>query len=180
MPFSSHSAYVFSTLQEFSLSTHVGDSRGKSKSIMFTINNVANEDVFIRGFDIINRRRNTTLVTIYTQDGSLEDLGDNALNMEGWNMIYQTQKQGEPMTLLNLDDLTADIPIGVGQSKSFYVHSLAGLMYRKNDNTTDALVSEITEQDGAIAIREGRIMRGLFRSYVGTGYFGGVVKYYMN
>jgi hypothetical protein len=147
---------------------------------MFTIKNVANKDVAIRGFDIINRRRNTTLVTIYTQDGSLEDLGDDALNMEGWNMVYQSQKFGEPMTLLNLDDFAAEVSIGIGQSKSFYVHSLTGLMYRKNDDTADDLVSETTEQDGAIAILEGRVLRGLFRSNTGTGKFGGVVKYYMN
>ncbi|KAL3817832.1 hypothetical protein ACHAXA_002699 [Cyclostephanos tholiformis] len=145
---------------------------------MFTIKNIANQDVIIRGFDIINRRRNTTVITIYTQDGTLEELGDDALTMEGWNMIYQSQKMGDPMTLMPLDDFTAEVSIGVGQAKSFYVHSLNGLMYRKNDDTSDRMVSEITEHDGAIAILEGRVLRGLFRSYIGTGKFGGVVRYY--
>jgi len=170
---------LFSTAQ-FELSTDFANFRGRTKSIMFTIKNIANRDVVIRGLEIVNRRSVNTLVTIYTRAGSIEELGDAALSPEGWNIIYQSEKLGETMRLLDLDHFASEVRIGSGQAQSFYIHSAKSLMYGKNNNTANEMISKITQQDGAIEILEGRVLRGLFRIPFGYGKWVGVVKYDMN
>ena len=170
---------LFSTAQ-FELSTDFANSRGRTKSIMFTIKNIANRDVVIRGLEIVNRRSVNTLVTIYTRAGSIEELGDAALNPEGWNITYQSEKLGETMRLLDLGHFASEVRIGSGQAQSFYIHSAKSLMYGKNNNTANEMISKITQQDGAIEILEGRVLRGLFRLPIGYGKWDGVVKYDMN
>ncbi|KAL3782417.1 hypothetical protein ACHAW5_010307 [Stephanodiscus triporus] len=165
------------------LSTNIESSKGRCKSIMFTITNIAGADVVIRGLDIVNRRNAATTVTIYTQMGSLEELGDYALNMIGWNMIHQSQKMGQSNKLMELDDFASEIRISVGHAQSFYIHSTGGLMYKTADDggePDDEMFSEITGQDQAIAISAGRVLRGHFRHNNGPGIWAGVVKYYLN
>ena len=146
---------------------------------MFTIKNIANRDVVIRGLDIVSRRNANTLVTIYTRTGSIEELGDTALRPEGWIPIYQSEKMGQPMKLLDLDQFASEVRIGTGQAQSFYIHSDKSLVYGKNDNTADEMISKITQQDESIVILEGRLLRGLFRLPIGYGKWYGVVKYDM-
>lgn len=164
------------------LSTNIESSKGRCKSIMFTITNIASADVVIQGLDIVNRRNAATTVTIYTQIGSLEELGDYALNMIGWEIIFQSQKMGQSNKLMELDDFASVIKIGAGQARSFYIHSTGGLMYKTDDDAgdpDDEMFSEITGQDQAIAISEGRVLKGHFRHNYGPGKWAGAVKYYL-
>lgn len=148
---------------------------------MFTVTNTGNRNVVIQEIDIVNRRNANTLITIYSQEGSLSELGDYALNDYAWGKpIYQSVKSGQPMKLLELDDFNAEMTVVPGASVSFYVHSASGLMYTKMDGTFDP--DEIGEQqqgDGHIAILNGRVLRGLFRNHIGPGKWGGSIKYYI-
>ncbi len=85
------------------------------------------------------------------------------------------------MRLLDLDHFASEVRIGPGLAQSFYVHSSKSLMYGKNDDTSDEMtIFKMTQQDGAIAILEGRALRGLFRLPYGYGKWDGVVKYSMS
>lgn len=162
----------------FVYSTNIDNSKGKSKSIMFTVTNIDDRNVIIEELDIVNRRNADTLVTIYAQSGSLDELGDYAFNDYSWgNHIYQSVKSGQPLKLMELDVLNAPITIFPGASVSFYVHSASGLMYARLDGGSDP--DEMEEGDAHIAISVGRVMRGLFRNHIGPGKWAGLIKYYI-
>lgn len=176
LTFEPHCFFVFPPKSQFRYSTNLENSKGKSKSIMFTVTNIGNRSVIIEEFDVINRKNEETVITIFSLEGSLEELGDSALNFMSWgNPIYQSVKLGQMFKLLELNDFDASIKVVPGASVSFYIHSTVGVMYRKLDDGFNP--DEKIEGDAYINISEGKVMRNLFRNHIRPGLWGGAINY---
>lgn len=157
------------------MSANINDSNSKgARGIMFTI--TAKQNIVIRGFYILARRRNAVKVSIYTRSGSYSN---TTYSVDGWQLIFQKRIQSQLFSNnyhLKLDDNQVKVPIRAGQTQSFYIFNSNGLTFKTGINEGGSYV-----EDAAIVMNEGRLTKTFFaNATIGVGQFGGTVRYYMD
>ncbi|KAL3805806.1 hypothetical protein HJC23_007767 [Cyclotella cryptica] len=144
--------------------SNTGNLNKAIKGLMFTVK--AKQDVTIRAFDVYARRITKSAVTIYSHPGTY-DIGKDGT---GWDLVWQATIRLKNKDTTNLGGF--DVTIASGMTQSFFIYVDSGMMIK-----TTANAGEPFEQDEAIIIYEGTAFRREFHNVVGSGQYGGAIKY---
>ena len=143
------------------------NAKSSTRGLMFTLE--AKQNILIHGLKLVANKNAPLDLSIYARSGSYEG---KPLNENDWNLIYRDNPNGRSERLVDLGDFNENVPVKAGENVSFYIFSKKGFMITPGDN-------EGMEygRDDAIAVRQGRQTRSLFRRPTVTGMWAGVVRY---
>lgn len=136
---------------------------------MFTIEAKQNNNIVVKGFNIVAKRNAASEILIYYRSG--RHVGQ-PLQPAGWNLVYEGNPLGKSNKLVDLGDFQQEVEIPAGGVVSFYIYNQKSMMYTDGKNE-----GEVYCDDNAIVIHEGRVTRSHFRKPSGVGKLAGVVRY---
>ncbi len=93
----------------------------------------------------------------------------------GWSEVYGGKILSQKDQLYELGDLVGGgVEMTAGETRSFYVFSKKGLLYKKSDDGR-----RMYAEDDAVGILEGQATKGLFRKPLpgAAARFAGVLRY---